>query len=198
MAEIRPRAAVTSDLDRAFCRVAPRCLEIGFGMGEALLEMAHAHPERDYLGLEVYEPGLGRVLHQLEQRQLTNVRVARGDAAEVLDRWLPVGSLFAVYLFFPDPWPKKRHHKRRLVSSEFAAQVGMRLEAGGRFLLATDWEAYAEVMLGVLEGDTRLRNLAGPGQYALRPQERPLTKFERRGEGLGHVIRDLAFERHSD
>lgn len=183
------------DLDRTFHRVAPRHLEIGFGMGDALLAMSEAYPEHDYLGLEVHEAGIGRVMHQLELRGTTNVRVVRGDAVEVLERMLPDASLAVVHLLFPDPWPKKRHHKRRLVNPAFAAQISTKLGIGGRFCLATDWEPYAEVMLSVLEAEPRLRNLAGPGGYMQRPVARPETKFERRAGGLGHAVRDLVFER---
>ena len=183
------------DLERVFGRTAPCCAEIGFGMGDALLEMAAASPERDYLGVEVHEPGIGRMLHQAAARGLGNLRVIVGDAAEVVARCLPEASLQDVYLFFPDPWPKKRHHKRRLVNPSFARLVASRLVPGGRFLLATDWSPYAERMLEVLEGDPWLRNLAGPGGFAPRAPERALTRFERRAEGLGHAVRDLVFVR---
>ena len=183
------------DLALAFGREAPRCVEIGFGAGDALLGMAAASPECDFLGVEVYEPGVGRVLHQAAERDLTNLRVIVGDAVEVLERCLPEGSLHAVYLFFPDPWPKKRHHKRRLVGPAFARLVASRLVPGGRFLLATDWPPYAEHMLAVLEAEARLRNLAGPGRFAPRAPERALTRFERRAASLGHPVRDLAFVR---
>ena len=183
------------DLARAFGREAPRCAEIGFGAGDALLEMAGAFPERDYLGVEVHEPGVGRVLHQAAARGLTNLRVIVGDAVEVLRRCLPRSSLHDVYLFFPDPWPKKRHHKRRLVGPAFARLVASRLEPGGRFLLATDWPPYAEHMLEVLEAEPALRNAAGAGCFASRAQERTLTRYERRAENLGHTVRDLAFVR---
>ena len=183
------------DLALAFGREAPRCAEIGFGAGDALLEMADASPERDYLGVEVYEAGVGRLLHQANERGLTNLRVIAGDAVEVLGRCLPEDSLHAVYLFFPDPWPKKRHHKRRLVNPVFARLVASRLAPGGRFLLATDWLPYAEHMLEVLEAEPGLRNLAGPERFAPRAPERPLTRFERRAAGLGHTVQDLAFVR---
>ena len=183
------------DLNEAFGRDAPRCAEIGFGMGEALLEMAGASPERDHVGVEVHEPGIGRVLHQAAARGLTNLRVIVGDAVEVLARCLPEESLHDIYLFFPDPWPKKRHHKRRLVDPAFARLVASRLVPGGRFLLATDWPPYAERMLDVLEGEPALQNLAGAGRFAPRAPERVLTRFERRAGDLGHTVRDLAFVR---
>ena len=187
------------NLAEAFGRKAPRCAEIGFGAGDALLAMAGASPERDFLGVEVHEPGVGRLLHRAAERGLPNLRVIVGDAAEVLERCLPECSLRDVYLFFPDPWPKKRHHKRRLVNPAFARLVANRLVPGGRFLLATDWLPYAEHMMAVLEAEPALRNLAGRGRYSPRAPERPLTRFERRAAGLGHAVRDLAFVRtHSD
>ena len=183
------------DLTLAFGRAAPRCAEIGFGAGDALLAMAGASPERDFLGVEVHEPGVGRLLHRAAARGLTNLRVIVGDAAEVLARCLPERSLHDIFLFFPDPWPKKRHHKRRLVNPAFVELVASRLVPGGRFLLATDWLPYAEHMMAVLEAEAALRNLAGRGRYAPRARERPLTRFERRAAGLGHTVRDLAFVR---
>ncbi len=183
------------DLDAVFGRTAPRCAEIGFGTGDALLAMAGARPERDYLGVEVHEPGIGRVLHQAVARGLDNLRVIAGDAVEVVERCLPGESLSEIYLFFPDPWPKKRHHKRRLVNPAFVRLAADRLVPGGRLLLATDWPPYAEYMLEVLEGDPLLRNLAGDGRFAPRAPERVLTRFERRAENLGHSVRDLAFAR---
>ena len=186
-------------LAEAFGREAPCCAEIGFGAGDALLAMAGASPERDFLGVEVHEPGVGRLLHRVAERGLPNLRVIVGDAAEVLERCLPECSLRDVYLFFPDPWPKKRHHKRRLVNPAFARLVASRLAPGGRFLLATDWLPYAEHMMAVLEAEPALRNLEGRGRYSPRAPERPLTRFERRAAGLGHTVRDLAFVRvHSD
>ena len=183
------------DLAEAFGREAPRCAEIGFGMGDALIEMASASPGRDFLGVEVHEPGIGRVLHQAVARGLANLRVIMGDAAEVLERCLPECSLDAVCLFFPDPWPKKRHHKRRLVCPSFVRLVESRLVPGGRFLLATDWPPYAEHMLAVLEAEPGLRNLAGSGRFAPRAPQRPVTRFERRAADLGHPVLDLAFVR---
>ena len=171
------------DLSEAFGRDAPRCVEIGFGTGDALLEMAGAFPERDYLGVEVHEPGIGRLLHQAAARGLTNLRVIVGDAVEVLARCLPESALHDVYVFFPDPWPKKRHHKRRLVSPHFVRLVASRLVPGGRFLLATDWPPYAEHILAVLESEPTLQNLAGRGQFApnvRRSGRSPASSGERR------------------
>jgi len=183
------------DLDAIFGRRAPRYLEIGFGMGDGLVEMAMNHPQRDYLGVEVYDPGIGRLVHQLSLRNLTNVRVIRGDAVDILETAIPPQGLAGILLYFPDPWPKKRHYKRRIVQPDFVSLVCTRLGAGGRFELATDWEDYALHMLETLEAELRLRNLAGPGCFSARPDHRPLTKFERRGEGLGHRVRDLIFIR---
>ncbi|RMD71852.1 MAG: tRNA (guanosine(46)-N7)-methyltransferase TrmB [Gammaproteobacteria bacterium] len=181
------------DLDALFGRRAKRHLEIGFGRGEALLAMARAHPENDYLGVDVYSPGAGHLLRQLHEQGIGNVRVLLMDAVEVL-AWLPEASLAGVYLFFPDPWPKRRHHKRRLVQPPFVEQVASRLEPSGRFLLATDWKDYAHHMLAVMEASPHFRNLAGKG-FARRPALRPLTRFERRGRALGHEVWDLAYER---
>jgi tRNA (guanine-N7-)-methyltransferase len=183
------------DLDAVFARRAPRYLEIGFGMGDALAAMAERHPERDYLGIEVHQPGVGALLRALDARGLHNVRVIATDAVEVLQRRVPDSSLDGVYIFFPDPWPKKRHHKRRLVQPPFSALLARKLRAGGQVHLATDWEDYARQMLEVLEATPGLANAAGAGAFAPRPGERPVTKFERRGERLGHQVWDLIFER---
>jgi tRNA (guanine-N7-)-methyltransferase len=182
------------DLDALFGRRAPRLLEIGFGTGTALLEMAVAHPERDYLGVEVHRPGVGALLLHLERTGLTNVRVACGDAVQVLDRYIPAASLDGVYLFFPDPWHKKKHHKRRLLQPEFVATVAARLHPGGLFHMATDWEDYARHMLSVMEATTEYLNCAGPGAFSPRG-ERPRTKYEQRGERLGPRVWDLMFQR---
>lgn len=199
LAEFWPRYGVAGagpiDFERLFGRQAPRFLEIGFGMGDALLAMASAHPQWDYLGVEVYDPGVGRLLAGLAERGLGNVRVVHDDIVPVLAERVPARSLRGVFLFFPDPWPKSRHHKRRLVSADFAELVRERLEPGGRLYLATDSDDYARHMLGVLEANPGFVNAAGPGRFASRLAERPLTKFERRGEGLGHPVRDMVFER---
>ncbi|MDE2197090.1 MAG: tRNA (guanosine(46)-N7)-methyltransferase TrmB [Gammaproteobacteria bacterium] len=183
------------DFPRLFGRDAGRTLEIGFGNGDTLAELARLHPQRDFLGIEVHRPGVGRLLMAVEAEQLSNVRVVCADAVEVLTRCVPAGSLDAVLLYFPDPWPKKRHHKRRLVQAEFVALVADKLKSGGRFHLATDWPGYAEHMLAVLTQNTDFINLAAAGDYAPRPAERPLTRFERRGLGLGHAVRDLVWMR---
>lgn len=183
------------DLAAVFGRVASRVLEIGFGMGDSLAAMARAHPEIDYLGVEVHRPGVGSLLTRLEREDIRNVRVVCGDAVEVLQRHLPDASLDAVQLFFPDPWPKKRHHKRRLVQAEFIELLRLKLKSGGLFHCATDWEHYAEHVLVVMAAAAGFRNVADAGGYTERPDDRPVTKFERRGERLGHVIRDLVFAR---
>ncbi|MGH8363385.1 MAG: tRNA (guanosine(46)-N7)-methyltransferase TrmB [Gammaproteobacteria bacterium] len=183
------------DFTSTFDREARRTLEIGFGNGEALLVLARAHPEEDFLGVEVHRPGIGRLLLALEAEQLSNVRVICADAVDVLQRCVPDASLDAVLIYFPDPWPKKRHHKRRLVQTEFAALVARKLKTGGRFNLATDWPDYAEQMLAVLSACPDLVNTAGDDGYAPRPPQRPLTKFEHRGLKLGHPVRDLVFAR---
>lgn len=183
------------DLDELFGRQAPRVLDIGFGMGEALAEQAAAHPERDYLGVEVYPPGVGRMLQSIEERGLTNVRLLNEDVMEVLDRALAPASLDYVHLYFPDPWPKKRHHKRRLVQPPFPEKVARALRPGGRLHLATDWAPYAEWMVEVMEAEPAFENETGPGAFAERPGDRPLTRFEQRGERLGHEVFDLLYRR---
>lgn len=179
------------DLDKAFGRAAPRILEIGFGMGEGLAEIAAAHPENDYLGVEVHTPGVGALLKQLGERGLTNVRVVQHDAFEVLTRMLAPASLNGIHVFFPDPWHKTRHHKRRLIQPPLVQLLTSRLQAGGYIHLATDWQNYAEQMLAVLTAEPLLRNAAT--DYAPRPDTRPLTKFEQRGIRLGHGVWDLVF-----
>jgi tRNA (guanine-N7-)-methyltransferase len=180
------------DLAAIFGRRAPVALEIGFGNGEALVAMAIANPENDYLGIEVHRPGVGHLLRGLAAQDLPNVRVVCVDANEVLAR-LPDNSLSAVYMFFPDPWPKKRHHKRRLVQPVFVETIRRKLAIGGLCCLATDWEEYAAHMLAVLSPVEGFENTAGAGCYAKRSSARPLTKFERRGQKLGHTVRDLVF-----
>jgi len=174
----------------------PITLEIGFGDGESLAAMAAAAPERDFIGLEVHRPGVGHLLLALEQQGLTNVRVLRADATALLETGLPSASLDRVQLFFPDPWPKKRHHKRRIVQPGFVAAVARVLRPGGSFHLATDWTPYADWMLAMLDGAPELfENSAGPGQFSARPAQRPITKFERRGQRLGHQVHDLIYRR---
>lgn len=200
LAELYPRYGLTPgdgpiDFAAAFGRAAPVAVEIGFGNGDALARQAAAHPEIDYLGIEVHRPGVGRLLARVAAEGLANVRVVCADAKEILARHVPDDSLAAVYVLFPDPWPKKRHHKRRLVQPDFVQLVRHKLKPGGVLHLATDWEDYAQQMMAVLSQTPGLENLAGPGNYAERPTERPLTRFERRGRRLGHGVRDLCFRR---
>lgn len=192
-----PRYGVDGPFDprRAFGRDAPMVLEIGFGNGDHLLARAQAQPEKNFLGVEVHRPGVGRLLLRAEALGLTNLRVACDDAVEVLRDWLPEASLDEVMIYFPDPWPKKRHHKRRLIQPELAHRVASRLKPGGILRLATDWADYATHMLAVLNAETLLRNESPAGGFIPRPPDRPATKFEQRGERLGHPVRDLAFRR---
>ena len=201
LAELWPRFGIEAtatpvDLDAVFGRSAARVLEIGIGDGETLLALAALHPERDFLGVEVHRPGLGHCLLGIESGGLTNVRLIGHDAVEVLERQLPDASLDEVLLYFPDPWPKKRHHKRRIVQPAFAELLATRLKPGGSFRLATDWAPYAEHMLEVLRASPSFRNASATGDYVPRPTSRPLTKFERRGERLGHEVFDLEFRRN--
>jgi len=183
------------DFELTFARRAPVTVEIGFGNGANLLALAATHPERDYLGIEVHRPGVGRLLLGLEEQQLTNVRVVCHDAVEVLTRQVAAQALDEVLILFPDPWPKKRHHKRRLVQGPFVELVSERLHRGGVLRFATDWQPYADAVLETLSGSPRLRNLAADGTFVPRPSERNPTRFEQRGERLGHGVWDLAFER---
>ncbi|MGM0679275.1 MAG: tRNA (guanosine(46)-N7)-methyltransferase TrmB [Pseudomonadota bacterium] len=183
------------DLDALFGRTAPRILEIGFGNGGALAQLAQQHPQNDYFGIEVHRPGVGNLLLHIEQDQLSNVRVSQHDAVEVLEQQIPDHSLDALYLFFPDPWHKKKHHKRRIVQPAFVEMVQARLKSGGVFHMATDWEDYAEHMLEVMQQAPGFENTAGAGCFAERPEYRPLTKFEQRGQKLGHGVWDLIFEK---
>lgn len=183
------------DLHALFGRQAKKQVEIGFGMGEALLNMAQTHPEQDYLGIDVYLPGIGRVLMQIEKLALTNVRVCCADAVNVLQHCLPAESIDTIYLFFPDPWPKTRHHKRRLIQKPFVFLLAQCLQSGGYLQLSTDWQDYAQEMLTLLDNDLQFINCAGKGCFASRSVERPLTKFERRGQKLGHAVWDLLYRR---
>jgi len=186
------------DLDAVFRRRAPRVAEIGFGMGDALAVMAKAKPHCDFLGIEVHRPGVGSLLLKLEKGAVENVRVVCADAVEALQYHLPDNTLDAVHLFFPDPWPKTRHHKRRIVQAEFAELVHRKLKPGGIFHMATDWEDYARQMLTVMEAAPGYQNVVGAGAFSPRPSERPLTKFEQRGQRLGHRVWDLLFTRTLD
>lgn len=183
------------DLDALFGRRAPRVLEIGFGNGENLAALATAHPERDYLGIEVHRPGVGRLLLTLQQRQLQNVRVGCGDAVEVLTDRIAPGGCDEILILFPDPWHKKRHHKRRLIQPAFVELLATRLRPGGLLRLATDWHDYALQMLEILTACAQLENLSPDAGFVPRPADRAPTRFERRGERLGHAVWDLAFRR---
>jgi tRNA (guanine-N7-)-methyltransferase len=200
LSELWPRygidfSPVPLDLDATFGRRAPRVVEIGFGNGEHLVALATAHPDRDYLGIEVHRPGAGRLLLALDQTGTRNVRVICEDAVQVFDKQIPPDALDEVLILFPDPWPKKRHHKRRLIQAPFVELIASRLAPGGVLRLATDWQPYAEQMLEVLSASQALRNTEPQGAFAPRPDERAATRFERRGRQLGHGVWDLAFQR---
>lgn len=181
------------DLDDFFHRRAPRFLEIGSGMGETTALIAQANPQYDYLAVEVHIPGVGGLLKQIDGLGLTNIRIIQHDAVEVLQKSLPPGCLRGVHVFFPDPWPKARHHKRRLIQAELARLLSTRVESGGYIHAATDWEDYAIQMLKVFSEEPQLANTAAG--YAPRPAHRPMTKFEERGLRLGHKVRDLVFRK---
>ena len=183
-------------LDEVFGRSAPRTLEIGFGNGEHLVALATAHPERDYFGIEVHRPGVGHLLMLAATNNLTNIRASTHDAVDVLRGQVAPASLDEVLILFPDPWHKKRHHKRRLIQPPFVELIASRLRAGGVLRLATDWEEYAIQMLEVLGGASALfTNLSPDGDWMPRPDERAPTRFEKRGARLGHGVWDLAFRR---
>jgi len=188
-----PFRAAPLDFHAVFGRSAPVVVEIGSGMGETTTRIAAQNPETDYLAIEVHAPGVGSLLRRVEEEGLTNVRVIQHDAVEVLRDMIAQGSLSAIHVFFPDPWPKKRHHKRRLVQPAFAALAAARLVRGGRLHVATDWQEYAQQVLAVLGETPGLRNTAG--DFAPRPPWRPETKFERRGRNLGHGVWDVLFEK---
>lgn len=183
------------DFDAVFGRRAPLAFEIGFGNGERLAQAAGDRPDWNFVGAEVHRPGVGRLLQEVERRGLENVRVMCADAAEFLRESAHAGRFDEIALLFPDPWHKKRHHKRRIVQPAFVADVVAALKPGGRFRLATDWADYARHMLEVLDAEPRLRNVAGPGGFVPRPADRPLTRFENRGLRLGHQVADLEYER---
>jgi tRNA (guanine-N7-)-methyltransferase len=183
------------DLDAAFGRTAPVTLEIGFGNGDNLAAQATAHPERNFLGIEVHRPGVGRLMLSLEEHQLPNARLICHDAVEVLTHQVAPQTLAEVVILFPDPWPKKRHHKRRLVQAPFVELVTERLSAGGVLRFASDWQPYADAVLELLNANPRLHNISPDERFVPRPTERNPTRFEKRGERLGHGVWDLAFER---
>jgi tRNA (guanine-N7-)-methyltransferase len=181
------------DLDQAFGRSAPKILEIGFGMGDSTATIAQAHPENDYLCLEVHTPGVGNLLKLIDAQQISNIRIVQHDAVEVLRDMIADASLDGVHIFFPDPWHKARHNKRRLIQSPFIARLVQKIKPGGYIHAATDWQDYAEQILRVFGEELLLENTAA--DYAPRPEYRPLTKFEKRGINLGHGVWDLVFRR---
>jgi tRNA (guanine-N7-)-methyltransferase len=189
-------AAAPLDLTQAFGREAPRILEIGFGMGDTTAAIAKAHPEQDYLALEVHTPGVGNLLKLIEAEEIGNLRIIRHDAVEVLRDMIPDGSLDGVHVFFPDPWHKARHNKRRLIQGPFVAALVQKLKPGGYIHAATDWQDYAEQMLAVFSAEPLLENTCA--DYAPRPDYRPLTKFEQRGLRLGHGVWDLVLRRQEN
>jgi tRNA (guanine-N7-)-methyltransferase len=198
LAELGPRfvlpfAAQSVDFDAVFGRHAPRILEIGFGMGDATAAIAHALPGTDFIGVEVHTPGVGALLKRIGEMQLGNLRLIQHDAVEVLAQMIAPDSLAGVHVFFPDPWHKKKHNKRRLIQPGFVRQLVERIAPGGYLHCATDWQPYAEQMLEVLSAEPLLRNTAAG--YAPKPDYRPLTKFENRGLKLGHGVWDLVFEK---
>jgi tRNA (guanine-N7-)-methyltransferase len=190
---VLPFSAAPFDAPRTFGRHAPLVVEIGFGMGQATAQIAAARAHDDFLGIEVHEPGVGALLQRIDEQQLGNLRIVQHDAVEVLRDMIAPSTLAAIHVFFPDPWPKKRHWKRRLIQPPFVALLASRLASGGTLHCATDWQPYAEQMLDVLSAEPLLSNTADG--YAPRPTYRPLTKFENRGLALGHGVWDLVFKR---
>lgn len=184
------------DLKQIFPRQAPCYLEIGFGMGTSLLQMAMNHPDRDFIGIEVHRPGVGSTLTRLHEEQLTNLRVINHDAVEVLKHLFADNSLDGVYLFFPDPWHKKKHQKRRIVQTPFVQLIHRCIKPGGHFHIATDWQHYAKHIMGVVSRFDGFINEAGDNQYSPR-SGRPETKYERRGQRLGHDVWDMIFRKQS-
>jgi tRNA (guanine-N7-)-methyltransferase len=188
-----PFSPVPLDLDRLFGRPGAKILEIGFGMGETTAAIAQQHPDKDYLGVDVHAPGVGSLLARIAALHLANVRVIQHDAVEVVERMIAPAALEGVHIFFPDPWPKKRHHKRRLLQGLFVSLLASRMKSGAVLHTCTDWEDYAAQMLQVLSAEPALENTAAA--YAKRPDTRPQTKFEQRGLGLGHRVWDLVFRK---
>ena len=196
--ELMPRLGIPYsrerlDLDALFGRVAPKILEIGFGMGETTARIAADHPGNDYVGIEVHTPGVGSLLKRIAELGVGNLRLIQHDAVDVVEHMIAPASLDGVHIFFPDPWPKKRHHKRRLIQPSFIALLASRMKSGAYVHVATDWEDYAQRILEVLSSEPLLANTAEG--YAQRPAHRPLTKFESRGLNLGHSVWDMLFRR---
>ncbi len=190
---VLPYQGQPADWAAVFGRQAPRILEIGFGMGQATAAIAHARPDVDFIGVEVHEPGVGALLKLIGEGGLGNIRILQHDAVEVLEQMVTPASLAGVHVFFPDPWHKKRHHKRRLIQPPLVQLLASRLASGGVLHCATDWEPYAQQMLEVLGAEPQLENTAAG--FAPKPEYRPLTKFEARGLRLGHGVWDLVFKR---
>ena len=189
-------AAAPLDLTRVFGRTSPKILEIGFGMGETTAAIAKARTSDDFLAIEVHSPGVGSLLKLIEQERLANVRIIQHDAVEVVAVMIPDASLAGIHVFFPDPWPKKRHHKRRLLKPEFVHDLALRLAPGGYLHVATDWADYADEILATLAAESSLENTTDG--FAPRPEYRPLTKFEARGLELGHRVWDVMFRRRAE
>lgn len=181
------------DLKSLFKKIQPITLEIGFGNGDSLLEMAINTPDQNFLGIEVYEAGIGRLINEANKHQLSNLKIIKADAVEVLEHHIKDDSFETFQLFFPDPWHKKKHHKRRIIQTDFLDLISNKLQDGGTMHMATDWENYAEYMMVTLEKHPHFKNAMGAHKYSLRPEHRPITKFERRGERLGHGVWDLIF-----
>lgn len=190
-----PFRAQAIDLNTVFGREAPKILEIGFGMGETTATFAAAHPEIDLLGVEVHTPGVGSLLKRVAELGITNLRVIQHDAVEVVQHMIAPASLRGVHVFFPDPWPKKRHHKRRLLQPPFVSTLADRLQPGGYIHIATDWQEYAEQVLEVLQAEPLVKNTVQA--FSPRPAHRPMTRFEKRGLRLGHGVWDIVFLRPS-
>lgn len=184
-----------SDLNALFGREAPKIIEIGFGNGASLIEMAKNQPDQDYIGIEVHRPGVGQLLKAIDEEQLTNVRVACTDAVQLIKHRIKNQVLARVQIYFPDPWHKKRHNKRRIIQPEFVNVLADKLAHGGHLHLATDWQDYAEQMLADVSSNARFHNTSPDNTYIERPSYRPLTKFEQRGHRLGHGVWDLVFKR---
>ena len=197
--ELWPRFGLPAETElnpaQTFGRSAPLSLEIGFGNGSSLASMAADDPQADFIGIEVHRPGVGHLLIELDRLALDNVRVYCHDAVEVLERCIPDACLDRVLLFFPDPWPKRKHHKRRILQPAFVDRIARKLKTGGRFHMATDWEPYAEHMLEVMQSTTDFVNCDAAGGYSERPRYRPVTRFELRGQRLGHGVRDIVYQR---
>lgn len=184
--------------DEIFARKAPLVLEIGFGMGDSLLQMAKNEPEKNFIGVEVHPPGVGRLINLTIQEKLSNLKVYMADAMDVLEDCIPDQSIDRLQLYFPDPWHKKKHHKRRILQSDFVKKIRPKLKDGGIFHMATDWQPYAEHMMEVMSAAEGFENTQAKGEYSPKPDYRPNTKFEKRGERLGHGVWDLLFTKKSD